>query len=242
MSIHFWQHREDDRTQLIAVTDEAIYAQHMPHAEAAQRVGELANGGSPTQVFGDKATHIPLRALTRVERDVHDDDIDFSYDEGKDSKSATLTIADAETRASVFAAVEHAVGARFRRYEDNYDKPRAAFGSLVGLTVTLFATWMFAAAAASIRAAEAYEVSGRKQGLKALFAWVLDLLGPVGVTAIGGLLALLIGWHLVNRLKRPPYMQILQAKPYAPPGRFGVGMRYAGLLAVWLFAVKIAIS
>ena len=235
----FWLVNEGDATQLVLVSDEAVYAENAPNARSAGMVEQLRSGQVPTRVFSDKADHIVLRDTRRIRQSSSDSDIDFDVGEGKQSKSVSLTISDNGIRDEVFGAVEHATEGRFQRYEDSYTRPRAAVGAFTALTVFGFGTLGAMAAAAAFRGVEEVHVEGRKQGLKYLVVWLLDLLGPVGVGIIGGLICALCLWTLVQRLKSPPHMQILQAKPYRPQSAWVTGLKYTVLIAVWALFLRI---
>jgi len=110
---------------------------------------------------------------------------------------------------------------------------------LTALTIFALGTLMARSAAIAVRAAGEIEYEGRRQGTKKLFAGVLDLLGPTGVTVIGGILMLLAGLVLYSRLKAPQRLHILQSTPYAAPSPVVLGLKYAGLCVVWLLALRI---
>jgi len=232
--MRYWLDKDEEKTRLIVVTDEAVYEQAMSTAEADRHVGELNAGKSPASVFGKDANHIVLRTLAKVQQEQADDDIDFSYREGKEDKTQSVTILDAGIRAEVLAAVERALHGRFRRYEDQYSKPRSAFAPLVMLTVVGFGTRILANAAAALGDAGAREVDGRNKGLKKLVLWALDLLGPTGITVIGTLFFALSLWYLVLRIRTPPLMHILQAEPYKPQGVAMTAIKYIVLVIAWV--------
>lgn len=237
--LQHWRDGTGDTTKLIVVTDEALYAQSLPVAMAQRQVEELAAGKSPATVFGADATHVVLRSVSRVQCSSSDEDIDFTSREGKDEKTVSLEVEDKAIRDEVFAAVEQATQGRFQYYEDQFGRARAAFGSLLALTVFGVGTRVLASAAAAVQAAGEYEAEGRKKGLKQAIVWLLDLLGPTGVTIIGSLICALIVWHLVTRIKAPPHLQILQARPYTPQGSIVTAIKYIGLAAVWVWLLSL---
>jgi hypothetical protein len=231
--MRYWLDKDDDKTNLIVVTDEAVYAEKMAHAACLRQVGELKAGKSPATVFGEDATHVVLRTLTRVQQSSDDDDIDFVRRDGKDEKTESIGILDKGIRDDVYAAVGQVTQGRFTAYEEQYSRPRAAFGTLVALTVFGFGTHIAAGAAKVIHAAD-YEAEGRNQGMKKLIVWVLDLLGPTGVWVIGGSICALLLFGLYNSLKAPPFVRVLQAEPYKRQGVIGLSLRYLALAAAWV--------
>ncbi len=232
--MQYWLDVDGDDAQLLAVSSEAVYAETHKPAIAEQQLQRLRAGESPAQVFGDKATHIVIRGLKSVQWSTADDDLDFKSGEGKEEKSQSLSIEDAGIRAEVFAAVEQQTQGRFRRYEDSFSKARAAFASALTFTLLAMGTAIATNAATAIRAADEIEISGRKKGLKQIVVWVLDTLGPWGCSILGGLLCALALFVLIQRVQAPPYLQILQAKPYKPQHGIVTGIKYALLAALWV--------
>ncbi len=232
IKMQFWQDVDGDSTQLIAVSDEAVYAESLKSIAAAQQAQRLSAGESPAQVFGEKATHIVLRSVKKAQLSTADADIDFDIEGGKDDKTVSLSFEDAGIREQVFAAVEQVTANRLRRFEDSYGRARAMFASLATLTSLMIGTKIAFGAAVAIRAADEIEISGRKKGMKQMVVWAIDLLGPWGVSILGGLLCSLAIYTCVLRYQAPPHLQILQAKPYKPQGVIVTGLKYAVLAAV----------
>ncbi|MGB0133644.1 hypothetical protein, partial [Dokdonella sp.] len=229
----YWLVNNGDDTQVVLVSDEAVYSESVPASRAGTMVEQLKSGNSPARTFSEDATHIVLRDTRRVKQSSSDNDIDFNTGEGKQAKEISLSIEDGGIRDEVFGSIEHETEGRFRRYEDSYTRPRAAVGSLTGLTVFGFGTVLLMKAAAAIQVAEEIEVTGRKRGLKQFVVWLLDTLGPTGVGIIGGLICALCLWVLVQRLKAPPHLQILQPKPYQPQRALVTALKYIALFAIW---------
>ncbi len=234
-----WIDTQDGKTQLIVVTDEAVYAEKMTREAAAQAVDGLESGRSPAMVFGKDAKHVAFRAMTRVQYNEHETDIEFHHRDGKDDSVVSVFIETPGLRERIYSHLRERLADQFAAHEAHFSRWRAAFGSLTALTVFLLGTLMARSAAIAVRAAGEIEYEGRRQGTKKLFAGVLDLLGPTGVTVIGGILMLLAGLVLYSRLKAPQRLHILQSTPYAPPSPVVLGLKYAGLCVVWLLALRI---
>jgi hypothetical protein len=234
-----WIDTQDGSTQLIVVTDEAVYADKMSRDAAVQAVDALESGRSPAMVFGKDAKHVAFRAMTRVQYNEHETDIEFHHRDGKDDSVASVSIETPGLRERIYDHLRERLADRFAAHETHFSRWRAAFGSLMALTLFGFGTLLLRGAAAAVRAAGEIEYEGRRQGMKKLFVGVLDLLGPTGVTVIGGILMLLAGLVLYSRLKEPQRLHILQSTPYAPPSPVVLGLKYAGLCVVWLLALRI---
>ncbi|WP_148040962.1 hypothetical protein [Montanilutibacter psychrotolerans] len=240
--MQYWQDGKGEKTQLIVVTDEALYAHTFATPVAQQHVDELVSGKSPALLFAvADATYVAFRSLDRAQCSSSDNDIDFAFKEGKEDQSVSLSIEGEGIREQVLAALEHALHGRFKRYEDQYSRPRAAFGSALWLSIFAFATWVLANAASALQAAGDHEITGRRKGLKTLVAGTLEWLGPTGVTVIGGLLCALVAWNLVNRVKAPSLVQILQPGPYKAQGAAITVIKYLVLAVLWIGLLPIVL-
>ena len=234
-----WIDTQDGSAQLIVVTDEAVYADKMMKEAAAQAVDALDSGRSPAMVFGKDAKHVAFRAMTRVQYNEHETDIEFHHRDGKDDSVVSVFIETPGLRERIYTHLRERLADQFAAHETHYSRWRAAFGSLTALTIFTLGTLMARSAAIAVRAAGEIEYEGRRKGMKKLFVGVLDLLGPTGVSVIGGILVLLAGLVLYSRLKEPQRLHILQSTPYAPPSPVVLGLKYAGLCVVWLLALRI---
>lgn len=234
-----WIDTQDGKTQLIVVTDEAVYADKMTKEAAAQAVDALESGRSPAMVFGKDAKHVAFRAMTRVQYNEHETDIEFHHRDGKDDSVVSVFIETPGLRERIYTHLRERLADQFAAHESHFSRWRAAFASLTALTIFLLGTLMARSAAIAVRAAGEIEYEGRRQGTKKLFVGVLDLLGPTGVSVIGGILVLLAGLVLYSRIKEPQRLHILQSTPYAPPSPVVLGLKYAGLCVVWLLALRI---
>ena len=199
----------------------------------------LLGGEAPASVLSSDAVNIPLLAVTKISTDRNDSDIEIEYRDGKETEERTLRLASPEKRDEVFGALKAVYGAKFEEFEEAYSVPQAVVGPLMSLTIFGCLTWLFANAAAEIRAAEEIEISGSKQGLKALFVWVLDFLGPIGVSVIGGLICLLCAMAIFNGIKEPPVMATLQEPPYKKQSLVKLVFKYGIIAVIWYFALKL---
>lgn len=232
-----WIEFNGNNAQLLAVSQEAVYAETAEKAAAEAQQKRLSAGESPANVFGPKAEHVVLRNVTKVQTTTADDDITFDVEGGKDTKTQSITIDDAGIRDSVFAAIGQATQGKFSHHEDQYTRPRAAFASAMTLSLLAMGTAIAVRAAIAIQAADEVVVEGRRKGIKKLVVWVLETLGPWGCGLIGTAMCLLALFVLVQRIKSPPVVQILQAKPYVPQSTIVTVFKYGLLAAIWvLFA------
>lgn len=211
-----------------------------PDTDDTPKIREaLLSGQSPASILSSDALNIPLHAVTRIVTDRHDEDIEISYKDGSDEKDKTLRLASPEKRDEVFAALKLVYGDRFEEHEEVLSRPQALVNPVLSLTIFAALTWLFANAARLIRAAEEVEISGSRRGAKAIFAWVLDFLGPIGVSVIGGLICLICVLAIYNAAKQPPVMVTLQAGKYKSRSTVKMLFKYGIVAVVCFFAGKI---
>ncbi len=72
-----------------------------------------------------------------------------------------------------------------------------------------------------------------------MVAWILELLGAVGVYVIGGLICALCAFTLYSRVTQPQVMLVLQEAPYKKASKFMLGLKYLGLFAIWFVVARI---
>ena len=210
----------------------------LPDEKHVDRIRDALLGGkAPASLLSSDATNIPLLAVTRISVDRHDEDIEIEYREGKDKKEKTLRLTSREKRDEVYDQLKAVFGDKFEEHRDDYTVLRAVYASLVALTVFGFLTWVFATAAAGIRAGEPYDSGG--DGARTLFAAALSVMGPVGVSVLGGVICAVYAFAGFLNVRRPPAMLILQAGPYKPQGPIKTVVKYALLLLLWAFLVKV---
>ena len=212
-----------------------------PDEEKAPQIKDALLGGTPAaQVLSSNSTDIPLLAITSIQADRTDDEIEIHYKSGDETKEKSIRLASPEKREEVYQELKAAFGEKFTESEDNYSIPRAAFGSLTALTVFGLLTWGGAKFAAMLQAAEDYDISGSNRGAKQLIAWVLELLGPTGVYVVGGIFCALSAMVLYSRVTQPQQMVILQEAPYKPGSRITLTLKYMALIFVWYIVARIA--
>ncbi len=212
-----------------------------PEEEKTPQIKDALLGGTPAaQVLSSKSVDIPLLSITSIQADRADNEIEVHYRVGNEVKEETLHLANEEAREDVYQQLKAAFGDKFSETEHNYSVPRAAFGSLSALTIFGLLTWGGAKFASLLRAAEDYEISGSRQGLKALIAGILEFIGPIGVYVVGGLICAMCALTLYTRVTQPQQMVILQAEPYKPGSKITLTLKYMGLIFVWYVVARIA--
>ncbi len=224
---------------LIFLDDRSLIVDRTKEEQAETQKAALMSGQSPASVLSSDCLYIPLTSVVRISTDRHDEDIEIAYKADDEVKEQTLRLSSPEIRDQVFATLKQIYGDRFEEFEEAYSRPQAAFGPLMALTITAALSWLLAAAASELRGAESYEISGSRQGLKALLAGTLEFVGPIGVYVVGGLIGLLSALLLIKNLQQPPLMVTLQEPPYKKQSAVKLVGKYAILGVVWFYAAKL---
>jgi len=225
--------------QFIFLDDRNLIVDLPKRKNQEQMRNALMSGSSPAAVVTSLSTDIPLTSITRIATDKHDEDIEIRYKVGNETKNETLRMANPDKRDEVWAQLNAIFGDKFNQFEDAKSIPEATFGALAALTFFGCISWLLAAAASAFRAADGdYDIEGRHQGAKALFAWLMEFLGPIGVWIIGGIFCALSFMAVVNAVLQPPVMKILQEEPYKPQGLLMLVLKYSVLGVVWYFVLK----
>lgn len=226
--------REGAATGNIAViSDDAVITGRLKNEALKETASRIDGGESPLNVLGKEATHIPLFNISRVEFDAHEEEIEITYKDGKENKTETIEFADKEDRSAAFKQIASRLGDGFTSLTESYSKLRAVYMPLFMLTVLGFFTWLLHGAAKDIAAGAEAELTGRHKGIKALFYWILDLIGPIGVLIVGCLFMALAVMALMQRYKEPPIITRLQEGTQKASRGLGTVIKYAILAGIW---------
>ena len=232
-----WINKDTLFDKVVVVADDAIVTADVEESSLEATKSRIENGEAPLNVLGEKATMIPYFSISKAEVNERDTDIEVEYKADKDSKSKTLDFVDIDTRKAAFTEIQSQLGDKFNCMTEQYSVMRAVYAPLMTLTVLALVTWMLHGAAAAIAGGEEADFSGKNSGIKSIFFWVLDLLGPMGVLVVGGSLMLLAVLSLVKRVKQPPVITTLKEGEQSPAGVGGTVFKYGILAGMWyLFA------
>jgi hypothetical protein len=218
---------------IIVISDDAIVTAFLESEELEDAKSRIERGESPLNLFGDRATLIPYFSIKKIKMEESDEDLEVYYKKEKDEKSKTLDAVDKTARQEILAEIQSHLGDDFTSMTEKYSLPRALFPSLMTLTVFIIITWMLHGAATAIAGGEEAEISGRHSGLKSLFLWVLDLLGPTGVLILGGLLMILPVLALIKRIKDPTVITTIKRGEQRPGSIIGTTIKWVILVGVW---------
>jgi hypothetical protein len=240
--MHIWIRKEISLNNIAVISDDAIITGNLKSEELEEAKAKIEAGESPLNVIGKNATHIPFFNVTGVEFDAHEEEIEISYKAEKESKTKSLEFADKADRTEAFQLIENRLGDSFTSLTESFSKLCAVYAPLLTLTIFGFLTWLLHNTAAEIAAGAEAEVTGRHRGIKALFLWILDLIGPIGVLIIGGLLMALAVMALVQRFKEPPIITKLKQGVQKPSRGIGTVIKYAILAGIWYLFIPALFS
>lgn len=227
--------------QLILLTDQSIVVATPDEEDLPSVCERLRSGDSPWKALRGHFDDIPFRSVTRVSAGRHEHDVEIQYSSNGQTFATTLRLVSKKIRDEVYAALRSVFENKLRDARDSYSVTRAVIGSLLSFSIVAAITWIGARAAAALREAGDYETEGRYAGTKALAAWVLETLGPLGVTAIGGSICLLSAIMLAVRVRRPHIMLIMRQEPYKPDSTAGLVGKFIVLFFMWYLAARVAI-
>lgn len=218
---------------LIVIGDDAIVTAKLKEEQLEDAKQRIENGEGVLNVLGKDAVHIPYFKIKKIKIEESDTDFEVTYEGEKGSDDKTLDAVDVETRNLMVDMVQLHLGADFTRLTETLSKPRAIFASVMTFTILLFLTGILHSAAASIASGAEVDIHGRSKGVKYVFYWILDLLGPTGVLIVGCLLLMLPMITFYKRLKVPMVVTTIKQGDQKPASMAGTVIRYAMLLAVW---------
>ncbi len=209
MSTSHWIDPDRIFDSVVALTDDAIYVAN-PSKETALAMGEaLDRSEAASTVVKDDATVIGVGQIVRVRYNRHDDDIDIDYKPAREKESKNISFSSREERDDFAAQLAERLPG-FEGKVVEYGRLRAALAPVLFGLFASFATWGLHAAAVAIDEGAEAEISGRRAGLKRLLYWVMDVIGPIGVLLVGGLVLVATVAVLVSRVKTPPIMHTLK--------------------------------
>ncbi len=243
LMLKIWTNKDTLFDRIIVITDEAIITADLKEAELDDAKNRIESGEKPLNVLGKKATFIPFFEIKSIKIEESDDALEVEYVKENKSSSKTLAATDIEARKEMVSEIQSHLGSGFTSMTEKYNIPRAIFASLMTFSILAIITWLLHGAAVLIAAGTEAEFSGRNSGIKRLFYWVLDLLGPTGVLIIGGLLMLLAIMTLVKRIREPMIVTTLKEGKQRPGALFSTVIKYSILIGIWyLFAPNMIAS
>ena len=147
---------------------------------------------------------IDLADVGRVRANRRNREVEVSVGIGKKGKSVNLEMVDETAQQELFQALQERLGSGWGRRHVEMSPMRAASAPAVGLLIIALLTFAASKGAEQLASGETVEVSGRHAGVKRLFVWLMETLGPTGIVVLGVVLALVAVAILIKRVRKPP--------------------------------------
>jgi len=185
----FWVSPHALGGQIVALSDEALYIADFTGKEMKQSEKALAAGDAVEEVLAEAGTIIPLDSMSKVESNLHHRFIDVSWKaEGATEVTETnMMCADKDIRDDIMKNLHERLG--WKREVIEFSRLKASWPPLVVIGLFGFITFCF------VMVALGHDKDGgggkvvRTNWIGAIFVWVFNTLGPVGVSVIGGTVA-----------------------------------------------------
>ena len=210
----FWASPNMAGAQVFALSDDALFVADLDK-EALGKARKASAKGTPVEeIFDESATVIPFDRVDKVQSNLHNllVEVFWEPEEGGEKKEANLFCADKDSRDELMEALEERLGWKSQVIE--VGRLKASLAPLAMIGIFGFMTICFVMAAIQPESGGGPRVI-RTNWLGAIFVWVFNIFGPVGVVLLGS--PFVIGgvvW-LVMRLRKPPLLLTLM------PGRRG---------------------
>ena len=188
----------------LLVAEETLYVGNPRHDDVPLAAAALNAGQSPVEFLGTTAKTIALKDLTEITAKENADHLTIHHG----TEASLVAFPNTTSRDEAFTELENAFS--LRRGTRNVSRLGAAVAPGILLAVALAVTYACSQAAADIETGREIALSGRNQAIKRLALSGLELLGPTGVSVIGGLVALAAMIWMVKRAAKPPVMVTLR--------------------------------
>jgi hypothetical protein len=196
--------------KIFALGEEALLVADVGDEDDFKQVREALEGGSPVEEVLTKPDNvIPYEEMHKVESNLHHSFIDVTWQapEDKETTETNLLCGSKEARDEMMAALERRLG--WKRQVIEYSRLRASWQPLVVIGIFGFITVCMVLAALHPESDQGGTKVVRTNWIGAIFVWVFNIFGPVGVALLGTPFVLAGVIWLVMRMIRPPLMLTL---------------------------------
>jgi hypothetical protein len=202
------------------ITDDAILVVNPPREKRASIKERLGAGEDPYVALGRSALVIPFNAVTRIRWQEKSDHMyvfykcdgarkskRWDFDFVKDCNEAFDALAEKLATAAPTDHQARRVG--FTSGTIRYSSFRAAIAPILWGLAAAGITLLLREAAEDLAAGTATPSNGRHVILRKILTIVLNMLGPTGVTVVGGATVMIIAVWLIFRVSDPPIVREL---------------------------------
>jgi hypothetical protein len=206
----FWAKPHALGGMVFALSAEGILTADINDEDDFTRARQALEHGAPVEEVLEKPDKaIPYEHVRKVESNLHHRFVDVTW-QGPDNKATTetnLLLPDKDARDQTMDSLQHRL--RWKRQIIQHNRLQAAWPPVVIIGFFGFVTFCMVMAARHPEGDSGGTKFVRTNWLGAIFVWVFNIFGPVGVALIGApFVPAGVVW-LVMRMMRPPIMLTL---------------------------------
>ena len=187
---------EEENRKVFGFTEEKIISSSKRHKTFDALIGATKKSGMLETV---QTIHVV--SVKKLDFNEKDESFTIHYLEGSKSKKDHVKLAEISLREPVVAALADLKNFKKEVKEESKTKPLLL--NLLGVVAIPLFTWVMRDMAIDAQHGIEYEASGRRSGLKNLLADFVEMIGPMGVTAIGVLGLAYMVYVTYNRYQNP---------------------------------------
>ncbi|WP_269541461.1 hypothetical protein [Cerasicoccus fimbriatus] len=186
---------------LLALGPDYIVTANPRDAELTSAAGALQRDAAN---LPKGAKVIPFGTIKRIQyNEKKPDELDISYKVGKESKSASFSFVSDDELVAVYSQLKQNLSG-FTEKRQELNAVTAAIKPLIFTVFFAAVTYGFFRGAQDLASGADADTSGRRGLIKKVFVWLLEVLGPIGVLIVGGIIVALCIVSLVKRVGNPP--------------------------------------
>lgn len=208
--VKIWHNPKSTSHKTLIVQDDCVYVGSADN-DTSGLEDLLANGHSPLPSLGEKAVDLGDTKLKCVESEESSLQITIRYIRDKQARSTMVDLSTTDEKDSALDALRHALSLEATTIKAT--PVQAAKSPIFALILIGAGTLLLSDAAVELADGGEVSVSGRRSGLKRLFVFILDTIGPIGVYVVGGIAALAAVLWLVRQVSNPPVTTTLTPSP-----------------------------
>lgn len=199
--VNIWHNPKSTSHKTLVIQDDRVYVGSAGD-DTSGLEDILASGHSPLPRLGEKAVELGDTKLTCVESEESSLQITIRYIRDKLPRYTMVDLSTTDERDSALDALRNALSLETTMIKAT--PVQAAKSPIFALILIGAGTLLLSNAAAELADGGEASISGRRSGLKRLFVFILDTIGPIGVYVIGGIAVFAAVLWLVRQVSNPP--------------------------------------
>lgn len=209
----YWTDSTGFSVEMIALSDEALHIASLDEKQLKEAKAAFKEGATVADVLTQPKLVVAFEQMRKVSSNLHHRFVDIYWKEPdvKEEKDKNMILADKQSRDELLEGLRLRLGDGWQRRIREFTRLRAAWAPLG--VILLFTTIGVAVVLANLYPDP--NPSGTQRRIPwiiAIFLWLYNLIGWVGVTCIFGSFALMGVIWFVMRIRKPPLMYTLTRK------------------------------